>query len=127
MSNSKELGVSDDCLKRPNCDAARAVAATQMAAKDGQIAKLEKQCERWDLTCSTQALEIEYLKEQLAIAHGALAIVETPRDEWPEDAEYAVGHLAGLAFGRAPADEIGFCVGLITEALTKDVAPVVDA
>lgn len=124
MSNSKELGVSEDCLKRPNCDAARAVAATTMAAKDGQIAKLEKQCESWDLTCSAQTLEIEHLKEQLAIAHLALAIVETPRDEWPEDAAYAVGHLAGLAYGRAPTDEIGFCVGLITEALANGVAPV---
>ncbi|CAB3784441.1 hypothetical protein [Pararobbsia alpina] len=45
----------------------------------------------------------------------------TPKDEWPEDADYALGHLAGLAFGNAPADEIGHCVQLIRDQLEKNV------
>ena len=49
--------------------------------------------------------------------------VATPRDEWPQDADGALGHLAGCAFGTAPSDEIGHCVGVIRDALAPVVAP----
>lgn len=41
----------------------------------------------------------------------------TPRDEWPADAAYAVGHLAGKAWGLIPTEECGHCVKLITDEL----------
>lgn len=48
---------------------------------------------------------------------GKTIFESTPRDEWPDDAALACGHLAGMCFGLFPSDEIGHCVGLITEAL----------
>jgi hypothetical protein len=44
-------------------------------------------------------------------------LVATPHDEWPSDADYALGHLAGHLFGMLPSDEIGHCVCLIRAAL----------
>jgi len=48
--------------------------------------------------------------------------VATPRDEWPTDATGASGHLAGLAFGAAPAEEIGHCVGLLRDLIEAQAA-----
>lgn len=56
--------------------------------------------------------------EPLYLQIGALMVdTATPRDEWPEDAPSALGHLAGIAFGHAPSEEIGHCVGLVVGAL----------
>jgi hypothetical protein len=42
-------------------------------------------------------------------------------DDLPTDPVECAGHLAGMAFGNFPADEIGHCVSIITAALAAPV------
>jgi hypothetical protein len=65
-----------------------------------------------------RALAVSPAPEPLTAQLG-LRDVATPHDEWPEDADYALGHLAGIAFGHAPSDEIGHCVALLRAALVS--------
>lgn len=53
----------------------------------------------------------------ITAAQAAAPAGATPRDEWPDDANTAIGHLAGLAFDAGRGEQIGHCVGLINAAV----------
>ncbi len=77
---------------------------------------------------------LDFLGDAQSYAHGALSLYDqlepapltfdtcvfsTPRDEWPEDAASAVGHLLGLMISTTGInDEVRHCSKLIVDALT---------
>lgn len=63
-------------------------------------------------------------RERAEKAEAAMAGLKqaTPEDEWPEDADYALGHLTGMCMFFAPTDEIGHCVKLIGDVLRARAA-----
>ena len=55
----------------------------------------------------------------MAEALGVQPIPQSPRDEWPDDAASAVGHLGGCLMGQIDGDELAHCTRLIVDALRK--------